>query len=53
MAGRRGGPRGWLHFTASAIPWIGKVHHDFVLPDLEAIVDKIQQLRTAKPLMAT
>ena len=33
-------------------PWIGKVHHDFVLPDLEAIVDKIRQLRTAKPLMA-
>ena len=30
-------------------PWIGNVHHDFVLPDLGAIVDKIQQLRTAKP----
>jgi D-glycero-D-manno-heptose 1,7-bisphosphate phosphatase len=29
-------------------PWIGKTHHDFVLPDLEAIVDKIQQLRTVK-----
>ena len=33
-------------------PWIGKVHHDFVLPDLEAIVDKIQQLRTAKRVIA-
>jgi len=33
-------------------PWIGKVHHDFVLPDLEAIVDKIRQLRTQKPVMA-
>ena len=27
-------------------PWVGDVHHDFVLPDLEAIVDKILQLRT-------
>jgi D-glycero-D-manno-heptose 1,7-bisphosphate phosphatase len=33
-------------------PWIGRGHHDFVLPDLEAIVDKIQQLQTAKPVMA-
>ena len=33
-------------------PWIGKVHHDFVLPDLEAIVDKIRQLRKAKPVLA-
>ena len=33
-------------------PWIGKVHHDFVLPDLSAIVEKILQLRAAKPLMA-
>ena len=33
-------------------PWIGKVHHDFVLPNLEAIVDKIQQLRTAKRVIA-
>jgi len=28
-------------------PWIGNVHRDFVLPDLEAIADKILQLRTA------
>ena len=33
-------------------PWIGTVHHDFVLPDLEAIVDKIQQLRTANRVVA-
>jgi len=33
-------------------PWVGKVHHDFVLPDLEAIVDKIQQLRTAQRVLA-
>ena len=33
-------------------PWIGKGHHDFVLPDLEAIVAKIQQLQTAKPMLA-
>ena len=33
-------------------PWIGKAHHDFVLPDLETIVDKIQQLRTAKRVIA-
>lgn len=26
-------------------PWIGKVHHDFVLRDLEAIAHKILQLR--------
>ena len=32
-------------------PWIGSGHHDFVLPDLEAIVDKIQQLQRAKPVM--
>ena len=25
--------------------WVGHVHHDFVLPDLDAIVDKILQLR--------
>lgn len=25
-------------------PWIGKVHHDFVLPELGAIADKILQL---------
>jgi len=28
------------------------VHHDFVLPDLEAIADKIRQLRTGRPVMA-
>jgi len=27
-------------------PWVGNVHHDFVLPDLNAIVDKILRLRT-------
>ena len=27
-------------------PWIGKVHRDFVLPDLEGIAAKILQLRT-------
>ncbi len=26
-------------------PWVGKVHHDFVLPDFAAIVDKILALR--------
>ena len=26
-------------------PWVGDVHHDFLLPDLEAIADKILQLR--------
>jgi histidinol phosphatase-like enzyme len=26
-------------------PWIGDGHHDFVLPDLGAIADKILQLR--------
>jgi D-glycero-D-manno-heptose 1,7-bisphosphate phosphatase len=33
-------------------PWIGNVHHDFVLPDLAAIVEKILQLRVASPVMA-
>ena len=28
-------------------PWLGKVHRDFVLPDLGAIVDKILHLQTA------
>src|SRR5215207_9175497 len=28
-------------------PWVGKVHRDFVLPDLGAVVDKILQLQTA------
>jgi D-glycero-D-manno-heptose 1,7-bisphosphate phosphatase len=29
-------------------PWVGNVHHDFVLPDLAAIVEKILHLRTAR-----
>ena len=33
-------------------PWIGKVHRDFVLPDLQAIVDKILQLRTVGGIVA-
>lgn len=33
-------------------PWNGSVHHDFVLPDLAAIVDKILQLHSAKPVSA-
>lgn len=28
-------------------PWNGKVHHDFILPNLEAIVEKILQLKSA------
>ncbi len=26
-------------------PWVGQVHHDFVLPDLNAIVEKILRLK--------
>jgi D-glycero-D-manno-heptose 1,7-bisphosphate phosphatase len=33
-------------------PWVGSVHHDFVLPSFEAIVDKILQLRSVNPLAA-
>ena len=33
-------------------PWIGNVHRDFVLPDLEAIADKILQLRTVAGVAA-
>ena len=33
-------------------PWVGNVHHDFVLPDLTAIVDKILLLRTARQAVA-
>jgi len=29
-------------------PWVGKVHRDFLLPDLAAIVEKILQLRTRR-----
>lgn len=28
-------------------PWIGNVHHDFVLPDLASVVEKILQLHAA------
>jgi D-glycero-D-manno-heptose 1,7-bisphosphate phosphatase len=31
-------------------PWLGNVHRDFVLPDLEAIVEKILNLRRSKRL---
>ena len=31
-------------------PWIGSVHHDFVLPDFESVVDKILQLHSANHL---
>jgi D-glycero-D-manno-heptose 1,7-bisphosphate phosphatase len=34
-------------------PWVGKVHRDFVLPDLAAIVEKILTLqRSKKPVAA-
>jgi D-glycero-D-manno-heptose 1,7-bisphosphate phosphatase len=33
-------------------PWIGSGHHDFVLPSLKAVVDKIQQLRSINPVAA-
>jgi D-glycero-D-manno-heptose 1,7-bisphosphate phosphatase len=29
-------------------PWVGKVHRDFLLPDLAAIVEKILQLRASR-----
>ena len=29
-------------------PWVGKVHRDFLLPDLAAVVDKILQLRASR-----
>ncbi len=32
-------------------PWVGKVHRDFVLPDLAAIVEKILHLHTATRAM--
>jgi D-glycero-D-manno-heptose 1,7-bisphosphate phosphatase len=34
-------------------PWVGDVHHDFVLPSLEAIVAKILRLRAVSPVVAT
>jgi D-glycero-D-manno-heptose 1,7-bisphosphate phosphatase len=33
-------------------PWGGGVHHDFVLPNLTAIVEKILQLQSSNPVMA-
>jgi D-glycero-D-manno-heptose 1,7-bisphosphate phosphatase len=33
-------------------PWVGKVHRDFLLPDLPAIVEKILQLRASRRAMA-
>ena len=33
-------------------PWVGNVHHDFVLPSLEAIVDKILALRALNGMVA-
>ena len=33
-------------------PWVGNVHHDFILPDLDAIVDKILRLRTLSRAVA-
>jgi D-glycero-D-manno-heptose 1,7-bisphosphate phosphatase len=29
-------------------PWVGKVHRDFLLPDLAAVVEKILQLRASR-----
>ncbi len=33
-------------------PWTGSGHHDFVLPDLTAIVDRILRLRTSHRILA-
>jgi D-glycero-D-manno-heptose 1,7-bisphosphate phosphatase len=33
-------------------PWVGKVHRDFLLPDLAAIVDKILQLSGSRRAVA-
>ena len=33
-------------------PWIGRVHHDFVLPDLAAVTAKILQLKAANSAVA-
>jgi D-glycero-D-manno-heptose 1,7-bisphosphate phosphatase len=33
-------------------PWVGDVHHDFLLPDLGVIVDKILHLRAVGPAVA-
>lgn len=33
-------------------PWVGDGHHDFVLPSLEAIVEKVLSLRTLRRVLA-
>ena len=33
-------------------PWIGSVHHDFVMPDLSSAVEKILQLHASTPALA-
>jgi len=33
-------------------PWVGDGHHDFVLPSLKAIVDKILGMRTLRRVVA-
>jgi D-glycero-D-manno-heptose 1,7-bisphosphate phosphatase len=33
-------------------PWVGKVHRDFLLPDLGTIVEKILQLRASRAVTA-
>jgi D-glycero-D-manno-heptose 1,7-bisphosphate phosphatase len=33
-------------------PWVGAGHRDFLLPDLETVVDKILRLRTLSPAVA-
>jgi len=35
-----------------ASPWVGNVHHDFVLPNLRAVADKILQLAGAPAVAA-
>jgi D-glycero-D-manno-heptose 1,7-bisphosphate phosphatase len=33
-------------------PWVGKVHRDFLVPDLATVVEKILQLRNANRVLA-
>ena len=33
-------------------PWVGSVHHDFLLPNLRAVIDKVLQLQNANPAVA-
>lgn len=33
-------------------PWVGTVHHDFILPDLSAVVEKILQLHSTHAVAA-